>query len=560
MIMKNNILNIFGRLWVVAAGAAIVTSCSLEEDMKSNYAPDNFYRDAAECEAGLNGCYIPQRSIFNGTYMLVTEAPSDIMYINSGTYDAILDISPANPRFGNTMWNNGYLGVMRSNCIIAAIDRVNLPDSEKVPLYTEGLILRAFYYWVLTCNFGDVPFYTDEIMTTADQLRIAKLPRMSAVDTRRYCFEELEKWLPNEYNVQQRTFEDGTEYRMGVAVGYMVAAKLAMWNASAERLNPDAQTFKKEHPYHKPYEGAEYWWRKALDMLDHLEAIYGDLQQYPVSDIPFSRKFTPESIWENSNIYDEQGLAVTTNVACFYTPTRKSSEGTDAGFGRDAIYDGIEIPNLGAYARTFSAFRPNTYFYQQLQPFTNRNDKRQFINMAWGWDTAADTADPDSPGFKFFNGPKNETGRPWMGCKFWCPGMRNTSDGNNHKIFRYAGAVLMQAECWLMLGDKNKSADYLNKVRARAGLGPVSPSNYRNTAAFMTEIQKECGRELIGEFQRKHDLVRWGIFYQSVLDNNNLQKVRDNILPCHEYYPIPDRQVSYSGGALDNKAYAEYGM
>jgi len=558
--MKTNIFDIVSKISLVAATVVVATACSLEEDMKSNYSPSAFYRNAAECKAGLNGCYIPQRSIFNGTYMLVTEAPSDIMYINSGTYDAILDISPANPRFGNTMWNNGYLGVMRSNNILAAIERVDEPDSEKVPLYTEGLILRAFFYYVLTCNFGDVPFYDDEIVTTEDQLRIAKLPRMSAVDTRRFCFNQLEEWLPNAYNEQVMTFRDKTDYRMGVAVGYMVAAKMAMWNACAERLNPDAQTFKKEHPYHKPYEGSEYWWRKALDMLDHLEEIYGDLEQYPVEDIIFRKKFTRESIWENSNFYDEQGLNVTINVAGFYTPTRQGSEGSDAGFGRDAIYDGLEIPMMGAYMRTYTAFRPNTYFYQQLQPYTNRNDKRQFINMAWGWDVNADTADPESAGFKFFKSPKDAQGRPWMGRKFWCPGMRNTSDSNNHRIFRYAGAVLMQAECWLMLGNKEKSAQYLNKVRARAGLGPVSPSNYRNTAAFLAEIQKECGRELIGEFQRKHELVRWGIFYNSVLDHNDLQKVRDNILPCHEYYPIPDRQVSYSGGALDNNAYAQYGM
>ena len=32
------------------------------------------------------------------------------------------------------------------------------------------------------------------------------------------------------------------------------------------------------------------------------------------------------------------------------------------------------------------------------------------------------------------------------------------------------------------------------------------------------------------------------------------------MLPCHYYYPIADKEVVYSGGALDNKAYNEYGM
>lgn len=33
----------------------------------------------------------------------------------------------------------------------------------------------------------------------------------------------------------------------------------------------------------------------------------------------------------------------------------------------------------------------------------------------------------------------------------------------------------------------------------------------------------------------------------------NYPTLKDNMLPCHEYYPIPDKEVVYSGGALDNK-------
>lgn len=572
--MKTTIFNI-KRLFtaVVAVAAVTMSSCSLEENMKSNYSPANFYRTAAECEAGLNGCYIPARSIFNGTYMLATESVSDIMYCNSGTKDALLDISPANPRFGNNMWNNGYSGVMRANNVLAAIDRCEaLTEEERARLHAEGVVLRAFYYWILTNNFNDVPFYTDEIRVTEDQLRIAKYPRMSAVDTRRFLIDEIEEVLSSPYIKQERTFENGgKKARMGAAVGWMLAAKMAMWNACAEDKNPDLQVFKMEHPYHKPYEGAAYWWKRALTMLEHLEEIYGDLSQYPIEDNVFSKKFTLESIWENSNTYDEQGLKVTINVAGFFMPNRSSADGGDAGYGTDAIYGGISIPELGGYARTYTAFRPNAYFYQQLQNFENFNrmergenyDKRILINLAWGWNVDESNSNPKSDGFKWF---KNFTqaSRPWMGYKFWCPGMRNTADSNNHRILRYAGALLMQAECHLMLGDRARSAEYLNKVRSRAGLGPVVPENYRNTAAFLVEIQKEHARELIGEFQRKHELVRWGIWYTSVLDYNqntaNGKVLFENIAPCHEYYPIPDKQCSYSGGALDNKEYNKYGL
>ena len=76
----------------------------------------------------------------------------------------------------------------------------------------------------------------------------------------------------------------------------------------------------------------------------------------------------------------------------------------------------------------------------------------------------------------------------------------------------------------------------------------------------LKEIQNERARELFGEFQRKFDLVRWGVWYDWTLGYNNYAELRDNIRPCHEFLPIPDKQVVYSGYALDNKEYNKYGM
>ena len=147
-----------------------------------------------------------------------------------------------------------------------------------------------------------------------------------------------------------------------------------------------------------------------------------------------------------------------------------------------------------------------------------------------------------------------------MGDKFWCPNMQSTADGNNYKVFRYAGALIMAAECHLELGDKNKAVEYLNRVRRRAGLGDLNPSNFNSRTALMNEIQKEHGRELIGEFQRKFELVRWGIWFDQVSNCSDYGTLKNNILPCHQYYPIPDREVALSGGALTNDEYKKYGM
>ena len=147
--------------------------------------------------------------------------------------------------------------------------------------------------------------------------------------------------------------------------------------------------------------------------------------------------------------------------------------------------------------------------------------------------------------------------RPWMGPKFWCPDMQGSYDGNNYKVFRYADAILMKAECLHETGRYEESVEYLNMTRTRAGLKPYV---YRSPARLQDEIRNERARELFGEFQRKYDLVRWGIWYQSVLDYSDYTYLLNNIKPCHEYYPIPDTEVVYSKYNLDNKEYAKYGL
>lgn len=568
-IMKN-IVSKFAKLTLVAIIATVISSCSLEETMQSNYQTATYYKNYAQCVTGLRGCYPPFRSLYNGPFLLATESVSDLMYCQSGTYDAQLDISPANPRYGSTGWTQGYLGVMRCNNIIAALGRAyndgNLTTREYNELMAEAASLRGMYYYLLTSIFGDVPFYTKPIETMEDQDSVAKLPRMSAIDTRAYIVNELLDLLVKEGVEQRRTYDnpEASDYRMGAAFGWMVCAKLAMWNGCQDKAN------------------ATEWWNKALTAINHLEEIYGDLGQYLISDIRFCNKYTKESIFEIANIYDEDGLKITSQVACFFTPNRtvQPEDLVAEGATAETWYQGLVIPYLGDNARTYTAYRPNQYFYKQLQSYTefdklNENDPnfingkfdhRSKINMAWGYEALNTTTGEME--WQFFwemsNGYRTKQWtkdtRPWMGDKFWCPNMQSTADGNNYKVFRYAGALIMAAECHLELGDKNKAVEYLNRVRRRAGLGDLNPSNFNSRTALMNEIQKEHGRELIGEFQRKFELVRWGIWFDQVSNCSDYGTLKNNILPCHQYYPIPDREVALSGGALTNDEYKKYGM
>lgn len=144
-------------------------------------------------------------------------------------------------------------------------------------------------------------------------------------------------------------------------------------------------------------------------------------------------------------------------------------------------------------------------------------------------------------------------GRPWAGPQFWRQDQRSNSDGNNYKLMRYADALLMMAECYCRLDDLATAQKYLNITRARAGVDPLP---YSTQDEMMSNIMDERARELAGELHRKWDLVRWGIWYERVVENTqNPGGLKDNIRKYHEYYPISDVECSLSNYILTNDEY-----
>ena len=498
-------MNIFKKIASLVSGASLilgVVSCSLNEDTSSISTPDNFFRNYSECQSVVNGCYIPLKSIYTYQYFLAVECTTDIMYCPSGTLDAQLDISPVKPRFGTTVWKQGYLGVQRCNFAIEGINAcTNITEAEKNALLCEAKVLRALYYWHLTCFFGDVPFYMYDVSDTATLLKVAELPRMDANETRAELIRDLNSIAPL---VPQTRTSDNKEQRLGAAAAWMLIANFAAWNQD---------------------------WDEVISACDNLEAIYGDLSQYPLEDIQFSCKNTPESIFEIQHTYTEGGLSYVSNVACVTTPVRN----------KDDIYDGVQIPELGNSAKTWQPAYANVYFCQGLMPRRGK-DLRNFYNVAWEW------------GGKAF---EKVSTRPYPGPKFWCPNMKEGNDDNNYTVFRYANALLLKAEALCELNQLPESVQYLDMTRTRAGL-----SGYilRTQVRLREEIRNERARELFGEFQRKYDLVRWGIWFDAVTDYSDYSSLVNNMKPCHRYYPIPDTQVVYSKYNLDNKEYAQYGM
>lgn len=534
-------------------------SCSLKEKITSYTEGDKYYRSVEQIKTGLNACYSPLKLIYtNMGFWEMCECATDLMYLNiDNQIDAVCDIAPARPGAASLVWQRGYQGVSRTNSMIFYTDRAvsegYIDENEAAPLYAEAAVLRSFYWYILTSTFGDVPFYTERV-TEENRTRIVKLPRMSAAEIRNFCIGELRKNLSA--MPARRTYDSGTDYRVGRALGLMLGGRLCLWNKD---------------------------WDGALEFFGQLETIYGDLSQYPLSDVPFSVKYSRESIWEVPNIYEANGLQIVGTLASWTTPLRAQNIVSDEFAQEDIISDiyyGIGIPELGSHAMTYTSVRPTPFLCQNLLPYLSddlrsgeysngaKTARGGSGNLAWRW-LGYDPDDAGRTGEKqvMFFGSKNADGTwsrmnqsstPWLGNKFWCPDMRSTRDANNYKIFRYAGAVLGLAEAFLMKGDVASSLHYLNMVRSRAGLSDLSLADVGGNAdLLMEEIRRECAKELLGEYNRKFDLVRWGIWYERTRQYNTGSLISQNVRPCNRYWPIPADQVAASGGVLTNKEYGE---
>ena len=500
---------------LVLAFVALLSSCSLKEDRVSVTDPENYFRNYAECQSVLNGCYMPINAMYNATFFVVTECISDLMYLGgSNTQDAYLDFSPATPRYGATAWDQGYLGVSRCNYAVWGIENAPegaITEEQKNQLLCEAKALRGFYYLYLTNMFGDIPFYFKPVLTMEDQDEISKLGRMPARETRDSIIIDLLDIAP--LAPQTRT-SDNQGARAGAALAYMVIAKCAMWNAVDDPS----------------------YWDTALEALEAIESIYQDFSQYDYQyNVLFRNKNTPESIFEVQHMYQQGGIEYYSNLAprCIPTPMQIIDE--------KPYFDGVLIEELGINANVNTVIRPNAYFVAQQS--RGSRDIRANVNMAWGY------------GGKDF---KNATEtKPYLGPKFWCPNIQYNMDGNNYKVFRYADAILMKAECLHAKNDFANALVYLNKTRTRAGLTAFTDESPQG---IIDEIMIERAKELFGEFQRKFDLVRWGVFSDKVKETTDYAPVRKAILPCHRYYPIPDSEVAKSKYILDNKEYEEYGF
>jgi len=187
---------------LIPALVAAMAGCNndLTEITYSDLPADTYaYTDAA---AAMGIVYANIRSNFSHTdWWIVQETSSDEMchpanasgWDDGGIYKRmhLHTWNSENPQMNN-MWNHFYPGILNANRIIGQLESGAIPPNigPKEALVSEMKVARAFFYWFLLDNFGDVPLDTS---STAAQL----LPKTPRGEIYQFIVNEITEALPN---------------------------------------------------------------------------------------------------------------------------------------------------------------------------------------------------------------------------------------------------------------------------------------------------------------------------------------------------------------------------
>lgn len=179
-----------------------ISSCQLEEEVYSSIFVESFYKTASDSEKGLLAVYDALGGLYGGpAATMVPDYSADQIYPRGVVGRNSLTLFTVEPTYtiqksaGRTnespqqLWISSYSGIEKANWIIAKVPDATMNETRKNQIIGEAYFLRAFYFWTLAKNFGDVVIKTEPSVTEAK----AYFPKSSKADVYKQIYNDLDK-------------------------------------------------------------------------------------------------------------------------------------------------------------------------------------------------------------------------------------------------------------------------------------------------------------------------------------------------------------------------------
>ena len=496
---KRIILSFIGIGAFVAAGLLQGCSKFLDKEPYTSLTPGQAFQTAGDLQLYTNSFYVNQMP--NATTIFTGDNTSD--YISGNAIPTLMtaSVSANNPPPGG-VWSStsasSWPELRNINYFLQNYNNPAIVDSTRQSYAAIAHFFRAWWYFNMVKNYGNVPWYSTALGTTDSALYKTQDSRTLVMDS--------------------------IEADLDTAIAYAPSAKdnscstITKWVVLAlkSRVGLFEGTFRKYHTELGLQSTAATWLNYSIAASTQLVSS-GQYKLHntgnPASD--YSAVFTTEVPWS-----DEVLLA--------YVYSDALQLWNDA----NAYFTSTTLGNRTSPIKSYI----DTYLNIDGTPFTNRTDfdTVNFVNEMLnrdlrlqqnvrcnGYKYSTGVSDPPSYSYTF-------TG--YQPLKFCVnnPAINLNSENNNSiPIFRYAEVLLnlaeAKAELALSTGGTLAATDWNNTIallRARAGItntampttaDPYMESYFQNTVTdpALLEVRRERGVELMLEGFRFDDLRRW---------------------------------------------------
>ena len=381
------------------------------------------------------------------------------------------------------VWNNAYSAINKANECIEGIQGSSIGKTAGMKqLLGETKVLRAYWYYLLINNWGDVPFQTSATKA-GDNYYLPKTARDSILS---YLIDDLIAAEPDMMWADQLDY--GTE-RINREFVQGLIARLALMRGGYW-LYPD-MSMRRKDDYRKYYEIANTYCKKLISLKPHQLS-------------PFAKVF--ENINKSVKVSNDDIL---------YEVAFAPGAG-DVGWNMGiTVVAGTHIYGSGGGTMLLTP----TYYHS----FDTTDIRLQATCSLISYDANL-LQQPVAVGS--------------IGMAKWNRLLRvgnlgaSTAKGTgiNWPLMRYTDVLLMLAETENEItGPTPVAQNALKIVRQRAfpsALWPTKVDAYITAASasketFFTAIVNERAWEFGGEFLRKYDLARWNLFGKKVAETVN---------------------------------------
>lgn len=454
--------------------AVLIQGCTkLDENIYDKYTSEEFYNSKEGSDVALAAVYaqipgnwggVGYAGADNGWYDLNNMSTDEqvIPHRNDGNWQldfARIHLRQWLPTDGiiNSTWNWLYKSVFNANLAVKQLETANAEPSK----IAEAKVLRAFFYFLLIDDFGNVPFFTDNDIT------VDKIPQADRSEVYDFIVKEITE------NVELLSPAKGGAFygRFNKWAAYALLSKVYL-NAEVFTGTPKWQECL--DACNKVTEGGYGLHSGALDATNPLGSKYFELFGDVLPD-------------------DETILAIYTKVDVVGRNifTVRSLGGADGsaliGYGG---WNGSVVPKDFVDKFDDTDIRKRQFRYG-ASPFGPK--PAGFTNYS------IEIANLDNPGADPNAGARNQKFFP-------VEPMNSGGASNDFPIYRYADILLMKAECHVRLNNASAAKPFVDAVRQRAGIDALA------TDPTLNDIYNERGFELTWEGHRRQDMIRFGKF------------------------------------------------